>query len=78
MIAPAGRLEICVGCIVSNSGTVEVSGELVLGGDSSPATYKNWAPFTIHPSGSLVITRNATLENAPSTLTNDGHITNNG
>lgn len=78
VIAETGRLEICVGCIFSNSGTVEVGGELVLGGDSSSATYKNWAPFTIHPSGSLLITRNATLENALSTLTNDGHITNNG
>lgn len=78
VIAETGRLEICVGCIFSNSGTVEVGGELVLGEDSSGATYKNWAPFTIHPGGSLVVTRNATLENALSTLTNDGHITNNG
>jgi len=78
VIAQTGRLEICVGCIFSNSGSVEVSGELVLGSDSSAATDKNWAPFTIHPGGSLLITRNATFENALSTLTNDGHITNNG
>jgi hypothetical protein len=76
VIAQTGRLEVCVGCIFSNSGTVEVSGELVLGSDSSAATYKNWASFTIHPGGSLLITRNATLENALSTLTNEGHIKN--
>ena len=78
VIAEMGRLDICVGCIFSNSGTVEVGGELVLGEDSSGATYKNWSSFTIHAGGSLRITRNATFENALATLTNDGHITNNG
>jgi hypothetical protein len=78
VIAQTGRLQACVGCIFSNSGTVEIRGELILGEDASAATYKNWAPFTIRPGGSLVITRNATLENALSTLTNEGHVTNNG
>ncbi|TDR47389.1 hypothetical protein DFR29_10248 [Tahibacter aquaticus] len=78
LIAETGRLQICVGCVFSNSGSVEVSGTLTLGEDSSGATYRNWAAFLVNAGGSVVVTRNAIFENAQRTLTNNGHITNNG
>jgi hypothetical protein len=79
IVAESGRLQICQGCMFDNAGSVEISGMLTLGDDiSGGATYKNWKPFLIQSGGSLIITRNVTFENAQSTLTNHGHITNNG